>query len=150
LSSPLFSTVLLDSSKLVITHTMAFRPTVIGSKLSAWICQPFCCQRTFSPSRSECPECLRTCLAGLNRPLCAVLPSSSAPVSGILLGALVALDLFRNSLRNFFHFAPATNHCRTIKNPASSAGHMHHLFWCIHAKLDKSLSRARKVPHSRI
>jgi hypothetical protein len=32
---------------------------------------------------------------------------------------------FRNSLRNFFHFATATNHCRKIKNPASSAGRNH-------------------------
>ena len=41
------------SSKLVIIHTMAFRPTVIGSKLSAWICQPFCCQRTVALIPSE-------------------------------------------------------------------------------------------------
>jgi len=37
-------------AELVITHTMASRLTVIRSRLSAWICQPFCCQRTF---RSE-------------------------------------------------------------------------------------------------
>ena len=33
-------------AELVITHTMASRLTVIKSRLSAWICQPFCCQRT--------------------------------------------------------------------------------------------------------
>ena len=67
---PLFSTVLLDSSKLVIIHTMAFRPTVIGSKLSAWICQPFCCQRTIALIPSERPSIpLRPCLtASLQKP----------------------------------------------------------------------------------
>jgi hypothetical protein len=46
-------------------HPHSLARTVIRTKLSAWACQPFCCQRTFYPSRSECPECLRTCLAGL-------------------------------------------------------------------------------------
>src|SRR3982074_1817075 len=27
---------------------MAFRQTVIGSELSAWPCQPYCCQRAFT------------------------------------------------------------------------------------------------------
>src|SRR5256884_5607310 len=62
--------------------------------LSAQACQPFCCQRTFFPSRSECPECLRTCLEGLTSSFLTNLPSSSAPVSsGILLRVLVALRL---------------------------------------------------------
>ena len=42
---------------------MTFRPTVIGSKLSAWICQPFCCQRTFALIPSERPSIpLKACL----------------------------------------------------------------------------------------
>jgi len=35
-------------AELVIVHTMAFRRTVIRTKLSAWTCQPFCCQRAFT------------------------------------------------------------------------------------------------------
>jgi hypothetical protein len=35
-------------AELVIVHTMAFRRTVIRAKLSAWTCQPFCCQRAFT------------------------------------------------------------------------------------------------------
>ena len=35
-------------AELVIVHTMAFRRTVIRSELSAWTCQPFCCQRAFT------------------------------------------------------------------------------------------------------
>jgi len=58
---------------------MTLPPTLIGAQLSAWTCQPFCCQRTFIPIPSECPERLRTCLAGLIGPRCAISPSSSAP-----------------------------------------------------------------------
>jgi len=35
-------------AELVIVHTMAFRRTLIRSELSAWTCQPFCCQRAFT------------------------------------------------------------------------------------------------------
>jgi len=52
--------------------------TLISAQLSAWTCQPFCCQRTLIPIPSECPKCLRACLAGLTRPHCANSPSSSA------------------------------------------------------------------------
>jgi hypothetical protein len=52
--------------------------TVIRARLSAWACQPFCCQRTFDPSLSECSGCTGTRLAGLTRSPCANLPSSSA------------------------------------------------------------------------
>src|SRR5256886_10708636 len=75
-------------------HLHSLARTVIRSRLSAQACQPFCCQRTFFPSRSECPECLRTCLEGLTSSFLTNLPSSSAPVSsGILLRVLVALRL---------------------------------------------------------
>jgi hypothetical protein len=49
---------------------MAFRPTVIGSKLSAWICQPFCCQRTIALIPSERLSIpLKPCLnASLQKP----------------------------------------------------------------------------------
>jgi len=102
--------------------------TVIRTELSAWACQPFCCQRTFFPSRSECPDCLRTCLAGLTRSPCANSPSSSAPVSpGILLRVLVAPRLASEIPRGTSSCSPlATNHCRKIKNPASSAGPNRH------------------------
>ena len=100
--------------------------TVIRTRLSAWACQPFCCQRTFLPSLSECPECLRTRLAGLTRSLCANLPSSSAPDSWDFAWCLSCpATCCRNPLRNFFPLVTAPNHCRKIKNPASSAGSNH-------------------------
>jgi hypothetical protein len=48
-------------------HLHSRKPTVIDPRLSAWICQPFCCQRTFAliPSgRFRIPRrpCLATCL----------------------------------------------------------------------------------------
>jgi len=107
-------------------HLHSLARTVIRAKLSAWACQPFCCQRTFVPRLSECPECLRTRLAGLTGSLCANLPSSSAPVSGILLGVLVAQR--RGSkipCGTSSHSSPPLNLCRKIKNPASSAGCSH-------------------------
>src|SRR5207302_8563995 len=58
--------------------------------------------------------------------LCANLPSSSAPVSGILLGVLVAQR--RGSkipCGTSSHSSPPLNLCRKIKNPASSAGRNH-------------------------
>jgi len=108
-------------------HLHSSARTVIRTELSAWACQPFCCQRTFFPSRSECPDCLRTCLAGLTRPRCAISPSSSAPVSsGILPRVLVALRLASEiPCGTSSHSSLATNHCRKIKNPASSAGCSH-------------------------
>ena len=108
-------------------HPHSSAQTVIRAELSAWACQPFCCQRTFYPSRSECPDCLRTCLAGLIGPRCAISPSSTAPVSaGILLRALVALRLASEIPHGTSsHSSLATNHCRKIKNPASSAGRNH-------------------------
>jgi len=36
-------------------HLHSPKRTVIRTRLSAWTCQPFCCQRTFIPSPSECP-----------------------------------------------------------------------------------------------
>ena len=127
LNKPPCSTVMLNLEQTCNNpHLHSPARTVIRTRLSAWACQPFCCQRTFYPSRSECPECLRTCLAGLNRPLCAILPSSSAPVSGILLGALVALRLvFEIPCGTSCHSSVPLNHCRKIKNPASSAGRNH-------------------------
>jgi len=105
-------------------HLHSLARTVIRTRLSAWACQPFCCQRTLLPSLSECPECLRTCLAGLTRSRCANLPSSSAPVGFCLVPSCPATRC-RNSLRNFFPLVTAPNHCRKIKNPASSAGYSH-------------------------
>jgi hypothetical protein len=109
-------------------HLHSSARTVIRTELSAWACQPFCCQRTFFPSRSECPECLRTRLAGLTRSRCAISPSSSAPVSsGILLRALVALRFASEIPCGTSSRAPlATNHSSKIKNPASSAGPNRH------------------------
>ena len=59
-------------------HLHSLARTVIRTRFSAWTCQPFCCQRTFIPIPSECPDCLGTCLAGLIEPHCAAWPSSSA------------------------------------------------------------------------
>src|SRR5437763_11335839 len=85
LDKPPCSTVMLNLEQTCNNpHLHSLARTVIRAKLSAWACQPFCCQRTFVPRLSECPECLRTRLAGLTGSLCANLPSSSAPVSGIL------------------------------------------------------------------
>jgi hypothetical protein len=42
--------------------------TVIRTELSAWTCQPFCCQRTFLPNLSEGLDWVETCLAGLTQP----------------------------------------------------------------------------------
>ncbi len=56
---------------------------------------------------------------------------------------------FGNPLRNFFPRATATNHCRKIKNPASSAGRNHSQEW-LHALLDFFLPCTRKEPHYRI
>src|SRR5215831_9542243 len=57
---------------------------------------------------------------------CANLPSSSAPVSGILLRCFSCLaTLFRNSLGELLPLVTAPKHCRKIKNPASSAGRNH-------------------------
>jgi hypothetical protein len=108
-------------------HLHSLARTVIRTRLSAWACQPFCCQRTFYPSRSECPECLRTCLAGLTRPLCAILPSSSAPVFFWDFASCFSCPAtrFGNPLRELLPLATAPNHCRKIKNPASSAGRNH-------------------------
>ena len=74
---------------------MAFGPTVIGSKLSAWTCQPFCCQRALSLIQSGFP----------------------AFRLGILHRVLVALRLGRNSLRNHYHSSLASNHCPQNKKP---------------------------------
>src|SRR5207302_9122983 len=82
-----------DSSKLVSNPhhgTPPDRNRVTG--LSAWTCQPFCCQRTFVPSLSECPDCLRTCLVGLIRP-CGLAFQPCPSLTGILLRVLVALRL---------------------------------------------------------
>jgi hypothetical protein len=109
-------------------HLHSLTRTVIRTRLSAWACQPFCCQRTFIPSLSECPECLRTRLAGLTRSRCANLPSSSAPDSWDFAWCLSCpATCCRNPLRNFFPLVTAPNHCRKIKNPASSAGRNHPL-----------------------
>src|SRR2546430_17581821 len=89
-------------------HLHSLARTVIRAKLSAWACQPFCCQRTFVPRLSECPECLRTCLAGLSGSLLANLPSRSAPVFGVLLGVFVAHGRrLKNPLGNFSPCSPA-------------------------------------------
>src|SRR5438445_11128760 len=77
--------------------------TVIRTELSAWACQPFCCQRTFIPIPSECSGCTGTCLAGLTRPLCAFSPSSSPSAFAELV-------------------SQQPSHYWKIKNPASSAG----------------------------
>jgi hypothetical protein len=107
-------------------HLHSLTRTVIRIRLSAWACQPFCCQRTFFPSLSECPECLRTRLAGLTRSHCANLPSSSAPDSRDFAWCLSCpATRFGNPLRNFFPLSLPLNHCRKIKNPASSAGRNH-------------------------
>ena len=108
-------------------HPHSLARTVIRTKLSAWACQPFCCQRTFYPSRSECPECLRTCLAGLTgSPSCELAfqfcPSFFWDFASCL---SCPATRFGNPLRNFFPRATATNHHRKIKNPASSAGRNH-------------------------
>jgi hypothetical protein len=118
-------------------HSLAW--TVIRTKLSAWACQPFCCQRTFFPSLSECPECLRTCLAGLtDRFVWSGFASTNPETRRDLAFQLCPsfcwdfascfscpATRFGNSLRNFVPLATAPNHCRKIKNPASSAGRNH-------------------------
>jgi hypothetical protein len=107
-------------------HLHSLARTVIRTRLSAWACQPFCCQRTFYPSRSECPECLRTCLEGLSGPRYAILPSSSAPVFWDFASCFSCpATRFGNPLRELLPLATAPNHCRKIKNPASSAGRNH-------------------------
>ena len=127
LNKPPCSTVMLNLEQTCNNprlHSLA--RTVIRPRLSAQACQPFCCQRTFFPSRSECPECLRTCLAGLTRSFLTNLPSSSAPVFRDLASCLSCpATRFGNPLRNFFPLAAATNHYRKIKNPASGAGRNH-------------------------
>jgi len=108
-------------------HLHSLARTVIRTKLSAWACQPFCCQRTFVPSRSECPECLRTCLAGLTGSLSCELAFQRCPSFFWDFASCLSCPATRvgNPLRNFFPLATATNHCRKIKNPASSAGRNH-------------------------
>jgi hypothetical protein len=65
-------------AELVITHTMTSRLTVIRSRLSAWICQPFCCQRTLNPIPSERLTFREARLVGLIWQRCAASPSSPA------------------------------------------------------------------------
>jgi hypothetical protein len=107
-------------------HPHSLARTVIRPKLSAWACQPFCCQRTFYPSRSECPECLRTCLAGLSGSPCCELAFQHCPSFFWDFASCLSCPAtrFGNPLRNF-PLATATNHDRKIKNPASSAGRNH-------------------------
>jgi hypothetical protein len=107
-------------------HLHSLAQTVIRTKLSAWACQPFCCQRTFYPSLSECPECLRTCLAGLKGPLLGDPAFQPCPsVWDFASWFSCPATRFGNPLRNFFPLVTAPNHCRKIKNPASSAGCNH-------------------------
>src|SRR5580704_7465041 len=85
---------------------MTFRRTVIRSELSAWTCQPFCCQRAFALIPSERPS----------------IPLRHLP--RWLLPAIQAQSPFPNSS----HYSLTTTHypLQAIKNPASSAGLSHH------------------------
>ena len=69
---------------------------------------------------------------------------------GFCFRVLEPCDLLRNSLAETHHSSLATNHCRKIKNPASSAGYSHPPLGWLHAMLDFFLSCARKEPHYRI
>jgi hypothetical protein len=68
------------SSKLVITHTMTPRPTVIGFKVIGVGLPAFLLSKNFY-SESIGMSRLGTCLAGLTRSRCANSPSSSAYLS---------------------------------------------------------------------
>jgi hypothetical protein len=102
---------------------MASRLTVIRTRLSAWNCQPFCCQRTLNPIPSECHTFREACLVGLTESLTANL----------------AFQL------NFL-----AKVSQKIKNPASSAGHNRHYFATLRETRQDLPGAARKVPHSRI
>ncbi len=66
LNKPPCSTVMLNLEQTCNNPRLhSLTRTVIRAKLSAQACQPFCCQRTVFPSRSECSGCTGTCLAGL-------------------------------------------------------------------------------------
>src|ERR1051325_8283990 len=132
-------------------HLHSLTRTVIRIRLSAWACQPFCCQRTFFPSLSECPECLRTRLAGLTRSHCANLPSSSAPDSRDFAWCLSCpATRFGNPLRNFFPLSLPLNHCRKIKKPGVERRAQPPTLEWLHALLDFFLPCTRKEPHYRI
>jgi hypothetical protein len=133
-------------------HLHSLARTVIRTRLSVWACQPFCCQRTFNPSLSECPECLRARLAGLTRSLCAILPSSSAPVlPGILLGVLVALRLvFEIPCGTSPHSSLATKSLPQNKKPGVERRVQPPTPEWLHALLDFFLPCTRKEPHYRI
>jgi hypothetical protein len=77
-------------------HHHSHEPTVIGPRLSAWICQPFCCQRTFALILSE-------------RSSTSLKPSGRYPLNS-----------------EGFATSSFKLRARKIKNPASSAGYMRH------------------------
>jgi len=122
-------------AELVITHTMASCLTVIRSRLSAWICQPFCCQRTFrSESIGMPPPWRRLVWWDLLTAMRSCLPAQ--------------LFWFPFQLR-VCKYKPRKIP-QKIKNPASSAGHNRY-FLAIPREAQQVLARvARKVPHSRI
>ena len=135
-------------ANLYVIHTMAPRPTVIGTQgYRRGLASLSVVKERVLPSPSECPgqlfsaalsnltasrsrqiNWLGTCLVGLIRSRCAISPSSSVSpaCAGILLRALVALRLASEIPCGTSSRSPlATNHCRKIKNPASSAGYSH-------------------------
>ena len=109
-------------AELVITHTMTFWPTLIGLKLSAWACQPFCCQRTFIPSPSECPG-----RPFYGRPFQSDrLAATPKEMARDLSGGTYPFALRELAFQLFFWlFELPTSKLQKIKNPASSAGHSH-------------------------
>jgi len=117
---------------------MAPRPTVIGSQgyrrglASLSVVK----ERLFRVHRNAPSTCaadvantrVGACLVGLIRPRCAASPSSSAYLSFRWVFASCfscPATCFGISLRKSTHSSLATNHCRKIKNPASSAGYSH-------------------------
>ena len=105
LNKPPCSTVMLNLEQTCNNpHPHSPARTVIRTRLSAWACQPFCCQRTFYPSLSECPECLRTCLVGLTRSRARTCLPALPQSLGFCFGVLVALRLcFEIPWGNFYH-----------------------------------------------
>jgi hypothetical protein len=112
-------------AELVITHTMTSRLTVIRSRLSAWICQPFCCQRTLFSDSIGMPHVPRGLSGG------------TYPAALRCLAFQLCFSSFQKGRQK-------------IKNPASSAGHSRFSLATLREARQNLARVARKVPHSRI
>jgi hypothetical protein len=125
------------SSKLVITHTMTPRPTVIGYKvigvgLPAFLLSKNVYSESIGMSQidrhSDHAKSIGSGLVWRDLPVRVArtrLPALLTPASAeFLLRVLVPCDLLREiPCGTSPHSSLATNHCRKIKNPASSAGY---------------------------